>query len=171
MENYALPGKTKPVIAIGLKEVGPYYWVGNCRNGIDYYAGQTFKSPADGKLKSIKLFPCIVYGDTDASLTIYEFDQASHQWKDKKGEVHAQVSKSMEGKWVTFELPEVKVKNGAQYAFKISCNHGGMLAIAECPWNVFNPYADGEEWIGSSISQEGHFHKDFDLAFEAEIEA
>lgn len=172
MENYpSTRENSRSIIAIGHKAIGPYYWVGHCSDGVDYYAGQTFKSPANGKLKRIKLFSSIVFGDTDARLTIYEFDQSSHSWKDQKSEVHTHVNKAMEGQWISFELPEVDVKNGSHYAFKLSCNHGGMLAIAECPWNVFNPYSDGEEWIGSSVFTEGHFHKDFDLAFEAEIEA
>ncbi|HEX8677714.1 MAG TPA: hypothetical protein VF700_10870, partial [Segetibacter sp.] len=57
------------------------------------------------------------------------------------------------------------------YAFKLSCKGPGMMAIAECPWNITNPYAEGVEWVGSSFFKEGNFNKDFDLAFEAEIVA
>ncbi len=159
-----------PVVSIGNKTIGPYYWVGHCINGIDYYAGQTFKSTANGKLKRIKLFPSIVYGITDAKLSIYTFDQNSHLWQEKKAEASQHVSKAMEGNWISFEIPEFEVKSGVDYAFKLSCNSGGMLAIAECPWDDFDAYPDGEQWIGSSDSAEGYFHKDFDLAFEAQIE-
>ncbi len=171
MDKYA-PRVTQqqPVVAIGNKAIGPYYWVGHCTNGIDYYAGQTFKSPANGKLKSIKLFPSIVYGSTDARISVYEFDQLKRAWKEKKVEADKHIIKSMEGNWISFELPAFEVKSGHDYGFKISCNSGGMLAIAECPWDVVNPYPEGEQWIGSSESLEGYFHKDFDLAFEAEIE-
>lgn len=158
------------VIAFGAKEIGPYYWVGHCQNGVDYYAGQTFKAPANGMLKRIKLFSSIVYGKTDATLSLYEFDNLSHTWKEKRAEVHYHVTKAMEGQWINFELPDMAVNKDGNYAFKISCESGGMLAIAECPWNVTNPYAEGEEWIGSSKAVEGNFHKDFDLAFQAEIE-
>jgi hypothetical protein len=158
------------VISIGLKEIGPYYWVGHCSNGIAYYAGQTFKSIATGSLKRIKLFPSIVYGNTTATLSVYEFDFTSHTWQTKKAEVSTYVTKAMEGRWISFEIPGMQVNKDSTYAFKLSCNGGGLLAIAECPWNTYNPYADGEEWIGSSIAAEGKFHKDFDLAFEAEVE-
>ncbi len=76
----------------------------------------------------------------------------------------------MEGQWIDFQLPRLEVYKNGSYGFKLSCNSGGLLAIAECPWNIFNPYSEGEEWTGSSQSIEGNFHKDFDLAFEGEIE-
>lgn len=160
-----------PVIAFGFKDIGPYYWVGHCDNGIDYYAGQTFKAPADGHLRRIKLFSSIVYGNTDATLSLFEFDNTNHTWKRKCAEAQQHVTKAMEGQWISFEIPAMEVSKNSDYAFKLSCNSGGMLAIAECPWSITNPYADGEEWIGSSQKQDGNFHKDFDLAFEAEIEA
>ncbi len=157
------------VIAIGAREIGPYYWVGHCKNGIDYLAGQTFTAPANGKLKSIKLFASMVYGDTEASLSVFEFDRQARSWREKKVEVKTFVDKAMEGGWVEFNLPDVPVTNGACYGFKLSCNSGGMLAIAEAPWHTFNSYTGGEQWIGSSIEKEGNFHQDFDLAFEAEF--
>ena len=44
------------MISFGYTEIGPYYWVGNCKNGIDYYAGQTFKVRQNGLLKRIKIY-------------------------------------------------------------------------------------------------------------------
>jgi hypothetical protein len=170
MQTFSFPNRNPHLISFGSKNIGPYYWVGHCENGVDYYAGQTFKAPANGLLKRIKLFSSIVYGNTDATLSVYEFDQSSHTWKRKLSESRQYVTKAMEGQWISFEMPGMQVNKNSTYAFKISCNSGGMLAIAECPWNVANPYPDGEEWIGSSQSQQGNFHKDFDLAFEGEIE-
>lgn len=162
--------KSSSAISFGAKEIGPFYWVGHCNNGVDYFAGQTFITPAAGILKRISLFPSIVFGNTDATLSIYEFDRTNHSWKQKCTEVKRYVAKAIEGQWLDFELHRFEVNKDGSYGFKLSCNNGGMLAIAECPWNIFNPYAEGEEWIGSSQSLEGNFHKDFDLAFEGEIE-
>jgi hypothetical protein len=157
-------------VSFGFPKIGPYYWVGHCQNGINYFAGQTFVAPATGTLKRIILFPSIVHGNTAASLSIYEFDNVNHAWQQKRAEVTRHVSKAMEGQWIDFEIPAMQVNKNSSYAFKLSCNSGGMLAIAECPWNITDPYAEGEEWIGSSQSPNGDFHKDFDLAFEGEIE-
>jgi len=157
-------------IPFGIKEIGPYYWVGHCENGISYYAGQTFVTPESGILKRISLFPSIVYGNTDATLSIYEFDRTNHTWRQKCAEAKKHISKSMEGQWLNFDLPLLQVNRNGSYAFRLSCNSGGMLAIAECPWSTPNPYKEGEEWIASSQTPEGNFHKDFDLAFEGEIE-
>jgi hypothetical protein len=112
-----------------------------------------------------------VYGDSQAQLGLYNFDCINHIWKEKIAEAETYVTKAMEEQWISFEIPEMVVKKDSSYAFRLSCKGSGMLAIAECPWTVMNPYPDGEEWIGSSIKQEGYFHKDFDLAFEAQIEA
>ncbi len=162
--------KSISAVSFGKKEIGPYYWVGHCENGVDYFAGQTFVTPASGLLKRISLFPSIVYGTTVATLAVYDFDRVNRVWKQRCAEVKRSVSKAKEGQWIDFKLPALEVNKNGSYGFKLSCNSGGMLAIAECPWNVFNPYSDGEEWIGSSQLIEGNFHKDFDLAFEGEIE-
>lgn len=157
------------VIRFGSTEIGMYYWVGNCGNGVEYYAGQTFKAPANGMLRTIKLFPTMVYGNTSATLQVYEFDVVSHTWQQHCGTTECAVTKDMEGQWISFNLDGLQVNKNGSYAFRLSCNDGGMLAIAECPWNIANPYSEGEEWIGSSQKTDGTFHKDFDLAFEAEI--
>ena len=166
-----LPKNRASVVAFGFKEIGPYYWVGNCNNGVDYYAGQTFRAPAEGILKSIKLFSSVVHGSTDATLSVYEFDPINFTWKEKRAETTKYITKAQESQWIEFNLPDTEVKKGAYYAFKLCCKGTGMIAIAECPWNVTNPYAEGVEWVGSSSLKEGNFNKDFDLAFEGEIEA
>ncbi len=164
------PKNRASVISFGYKEIGPYYWVGSCKN-VDYYAGQTFRAPVQGILKSIKLFSSVVSGSTDATLSLYEFDAVNLAWKEKRAEAKKYITKAQESQWIEFDFPDVEVKKDACYAFKLCCTGSGMVAIAECPWNITNPYAEGVEWVGSSFLQEGNFHKDFDLAFEAEIEA
>lgn len=166
-----IPRKNTSVISFGIKEVGPHYWIGNSNNGIDYYAGQTFTAPVQGLLKSIKLFTSIVTGYVDATLTIYEFNGTTYTWKQKRAETTKSIDKNMESQWIEFELPDLEVNKNEGYGFKLSCKGPGMIAIAECPWCVTNPYPEGVEWVGSSSLQEGNFHKDFDLAFEGEIEA
>jgi hypothetical protein len=171
MITFTSPPKPRAsVIAFGNKDIGPYYWVGNCKN-IDYYAGQTFRAPAQGILKSIKLFSSVVYGTADAVLSVYEFDPLNFAWKEKKAETTEYITKERESQWVEFKLPDLEVKKDGYYAFKICCKGTGMVAIAECPWSITNPYPEGVEWVGSSFSMEGNFYKDFDLAFEAEIVA
>lgn len=162
--------KDEKLVSFGVKEIGPYYWVGTCRNGVNYFAGQTFRAPAGGVLKRIKLFSSIVYGASNATISIYSFDNTNHAFKEKQSQTTKYVSKANESQWIEFDIPNMKVDKDSYYAFKIQCA-GGMLAVAECPWNIPNPYEEGVEWIGSSSSIEGSFYKDFDLAFEGEIEA
>jgi len=155
---------------IGNEQIGPFYWVGHCSNGVQYFAGQTFRSNTSGKLAYIKLFPVIVMGATAATLTIYELDDQTQQWKEQKASFKTIVNKAMEGHWLQFGISDVHIKANKQYGFKLSCDNGGMMAIAENPWTVPNPYSDGQEWVGSSENPNGSFHKDFDLAFEAAVE-
>lgn len=164
-----IPENSTRLVAFGFKEIGPYYWVGNCKNGINYYAGQTFKAPASGLLKRIKLFSSVVYGSSDATLSVYKFDNLHHTFKEKQTETTKHITKAQENQWIDFDLQKLEVDKDDFYAFKISCNGEGMLAIAECPWNLQNPYAEGVEWIGSSNAETGSFHQDFDLSFEGEI--
>lgn len=169
MENTMHSPAARPsVIKVGSTEIGIYYWVGLCDNGVDYYAGQTFKAPADGVLSRIKLFPSMVYGDTHATLKLFEFDEQAQTWREQRGHTECSVTKAMEGQWVNFELNGLTVNKNKHYAFKLSCNNGGMLAIAESPWRK-DSVAEGTQWIGSSQKKEGVFHRDFSLAFQAEI--
>ena len=171
MITFTSPPKNRAsVISFGFKEIGPYYWVGNCKS-VDYYAGQTFRAPVQGILKSIKLFSSVVSGSTDAILSLFEFDEINFAWKEKRAEATKYITKAQESQWIEFYFPDIEVKKDLYYAFKLSCKGPGMMAIAECPWNITNPYAEGVEWVGSSFLKEGNFHKDFDLAFEGEIQA
>ncbi len=171
MQTIPLHSNGNPsTISFGATNIGPYYWVGHCKNGIEYFAGQTFIAPADGYLSRIKIFPSIVFGSSNATLSVYGFNPQTHSWAGKCAEATQHVIKAMEGNWISFDLQGLLVNKSRSYGFKLSCNSGGMLAIAECPWNILNPYPDGEEWIGSSQHMEGNFHKDFDLAFECQIE-
>jgi hypothetical protein len=162
--------KKTAMTTIGITQTGHHYWVGLCANGIDYFAGQTFKAKRNGALKTISIFPEVIYGETDARLSVFEMDEKSHEWKEKKAECHLMLDKRMEKQWVGFDMSGVQLENNKQYGFKISCNHGGMMAIAECSWKNQDPYPDGVQWIGSSENPEGNFHPRWDLAFTADIE-
>lgn len=162
--------KNTATVAFGHTGIGPYYWVGNCSNGIAYYAGQTFRAPAEGLIKSIKIFSSIVHGTIEATLSIFEFDDYRFLWKNQKAEITRRLNKFNENQWIQFDLPGLMAEKDSSWAFKISCHGNGMIAVAECPWNIVNPYPDGVEWVGSSNKLEGSFNSDFDLAFEGEIE-
>ena len=158
------------IVYFGIKEVGPHYWVGRCNNGTEYYAGQSFKIPVSGILNNIKLFDSHIHGLPEATLCIYAFDAIHHTWKEKKAECKISITPSMENQWIAFVFSPLIVSKNEYYGFKLECCGGGMMAIAECPWNNCNPYADGKEWIGSSLGVNGKFQEDFDFAFEGEID-
>ena len=170
MKNPSSANLTNNVNHFGNTQTGHHYWIGRFKNGIDYYAGQTFKIPQKGNLKSICIFPEMIVGETDALLSVFEFDEHTREWKDKKAECHLMLNNSSEKKWVSFDMKNIPLDSSKQYAFKITCNHEGIMAIAECGWKEKDAYKDGEQWVGNSENPKGRFHRNFDLTFIAEME-
>jgi len=166
-----IPKNNTRVVAFGTKDLGPYYWVGNCENGINHYAGQSFQAPATGLLKRIQLFSAIVHCPSSVTLSIFQFDNTTNTFQTKLTEATTDITREDESKWVDFTISNLRVAKNQYYAFKINCNGTGMFAIAECPWSTTNPYIEGIQWTGSSTIPDGVFHKDFDFAFEGFIEA
>ncbi len=155
---------------IGNSKTGHHYWIGKMDDGIDYTTGQTFLCTTKGTLRCIKLFAEMIVGETDAMVTVFEFEEQSHQWKEKITERKLMLDPAMQKQWVDFDFNGVKLEAGKQYGFKVSCNHGGIMAIAEGPMSGDVSYADGEQWIGNSKNPLGKFYPHFDLAFIAEIQ-
>lgn len=156
--------------SIGKQDVGPYYWIGKCNNGIEYFAGQTFNSQSKAVLKTIKIHPVFIVGSTDIILNLFELNNDKKEWKTVAKETSVFVDKTTEGQWIEFAINNVPLDASKKYGFKVRCKNAGMIAISENPWTELDPYKGGEEWVGSSANPEGTFHKDFDLAFEAIIE-
>ena len=169
MKNVTSVTSNANVMVIGNTSKGHHYWVGRTKDGIDHFAGQTFKTSKKGMLRNISIFPEMIIGETDALLAVFEFDEMGHVWNDKKAECKLMLDNTQAKQWVSFDMAGMQLDNTKQYAFKISCNHGGMMAIAECPWTSTDPYPDGEQWTGSSANPDGNFHRSFDLSFVAEI--
>ncbi len=99
-----------------------------------------------------------------ATLKVYTFDMFACLWKALQEKTWHLVKKADEDIWLHFMLPPVTVAAYEKYAFKLLCT-GGMLAIADAPGTIKNPYAEGKEWTGSPLSAEGKFNEDFDFAF------
>ena len=110
-------GEKNNTSVIGIKQTGHHYWIGLCANGVDYFAGQTFKSNNKGTLKTIRIFPEVIYGKTDAQISLFEMDERSHEWKEKKAECHLMVDKNMEKKWVDFDLNNVELEKNKDVWF------------------------------------------------------
>jgi len=156
-------------LSIGNAAKGHHYWIGKANNGIEYFAGQTFTTQKKGRLKNIALYPEMIIGKTDATLSFFELDAGTQAWKEKKAEQTILLDNKAEKSWINFPLENILLDEKKKYGFKISCNSGGMMAIAECGWQLPNPYPGGEEWIGSSEEPAGKFHSRFGIAFIADI--
>ena len=51
---------------------------------------------------------------TDAFVSIYEMDEKSHEWREKKGECHLMLDKKMEKQWIGFEIKDVLLENNKE---------------------------------------------------------
>ena len=170
MKNVSTYKNVKNISTIGNTQTGHHYWVGKVAKGQDYFAGQTFKSVKAGALKSISIFPEIIVRDSEATLTVFEFDASKKECTQKVAEAVVTINKSMEKQWVSFELENAKLSAERSYAFKLTCNNDGMMAVAESPWKEMNLYKDGAQWTGYSENPKGLFQQNFDLSFIAVIE-
>jgi len=170
MKNVSAYSNVTNISTIGNTQTGHHYWVGKIAKEKDFFAGQTFRAGKTGALKSISIFPEIIIRETEAILSVFEFDASKKEWKEKVGESVIIISKSMEKQWVSFELENAKLDGSKQYAFKLSCKNDGMMAIAESHWKEKNLYKDGAQWTGSSENPSGLFHQNFELSFIAAIE-
>jgi len=170
MKNVSAYSNIKNITTIGNVEMGHHYWVGHVAKDRQYFAGQTFRASKTGDLKSISIYPEIIVRETEAVISLFEFDASTREWKEMIGEVSMIINNDMEKKWVSFELENIKIDSGKQYAFKLTCNNNGMMAIAESYWKDRNLYKDGEQWTGCSENPNGRFHKEFDFSFIATVE-
>ncbi|MEP6845320.1 MAG: hypothetical protein ABI861_04930 [Panacibacter sp.] len=170
MKNVSAYSNVKNISTIGNTQTGHHYWVGRVSKEKDFFAGQTFRANKTGTLKSISIFSEIIIRDTEATLSVFEFDSVKREWKEKVAEAIVAINKSMEKQWVSFELENANLDSNKHYAFKVSCANEGMMAIAESHWREKNLYKDGAQWTGSSENPAGLFHQNFDLSFIAAIE-
>jgi hypothetical protein len=170
MKNVSAYSNVKNISTIGNTQTGHHYWVGRVGKEKDFFAGQTFRAGKTGDLKSISIFPEIIVNEGEASLSVFEFDTAKREWKEKVAETIVVIKKSMEKQWLSFELKNVKLDSNKQYAFKVACAKEAMMAIAESHWKEKNLYKEGAQWTGSSENPKGLFHQNFDLSFIAAIE-
>jgi len=170
MKNVSAYSNVKNISTIGNTQTGHHYWVGKVGKEKDFFAGQTFRVNKTGALKSISIFPEIIIRETEATLTVFEFDTVKREWKQKIAETVVKINKSMEKQWVSFELENANLDGNKQYAFKLTCKNDGMMAIAESHWKEKNLYKEGAQWTGSSENPKGLFHQNFDLSFIAAIE-
>jgi hypothetical protein len=170
MKNPSTTSYNSRTIVFGNQNAGHHYWIGLLSNGNDYFAGQTFKAPANGKLKTIRIYPEMILGNTDAKITVYTFNQEQRASKDKLAEASIKIDASNANSWVSFDNLNIPLKKDMTYIFKLSCNHGNMIAIAECGWGKDNYSHNGEQWTGNSENKAGHFHPGFGLTFLAVME-
>ena len=169
MKNLSPNSNVNSTTIFGNTQMGHHYWIGLLSNGYDYFTGQTFRSPENGTLKSIGIYPEMVIGNTGLKIAVYHFDKDQHQCTEKLTEMDVKVTASDANNWLNFNGLNLHLEKNKNYMFKLSCSHGNMMAIAECGWNSKLSH-EGEQWVGHSGDKNGHYYTGFGLTFLAELE-
>ncbi|HNP23586.1 MAG TPA: hypothetical protein PKM63_06055 [Panacibacter sp.] len=158
-------------IIFGNSHSGLHYWIGLLSNGHDYFIGQSFRSPATGRLRSICILPELILENITARLSVFHFDRERSQCREKLAETVLTLQTCDAKSWASFNSLDLELERDKDYCFKIDCNDGKMMAVAECAWNNAPGCSDGAEWVGHSANTDGHFFAGFGLTFLAEIRA
>lgn len=162
------PENNKSII-FGNSHSGLHYWIGLLSNGHDYFVGQSFRSPATGRLRSIRILPELILDNTNARLSVFRFDNEHHQCRELLAETIIKLKMSDAKSWASFNSFDLVLEKDQDYCFKIDCSDGKMMAVAECGWDATLCYGDGAQWVGHSANKDGHFFTGFGLTFLAEI--
>lgn len=168
--NHTILSNNKKTILIGNQNIGPSYWIGLSKNGIDYFAGQTFSTPISGIIKTVKLHCSGILGFPTLNISMYSLEKNNHIWKTKLTDSEKELNIIEQNHWIDFDLPNIEMVEEENFGFILKCIKGGMIAISECPWDKPNPYVYGEQWLGNSTDEIGKFQKDFAFAFAVEID-
>lgn len=150
-----------------------FSWVGHSTNGNNErnrIAGQTFTSPADGWLDAIDIFTAAIPTPGNLKLTLFSFDEPSHQWNSELATSSLPVEKKLEDGWVRFRMEPVALQKDASYGFRLYSSDA-LLAIGETARTVNQPGIHGLEWTADEPDAEGSFFAYFNLVFRLAIRA
>lgn len=167
MEKYKPSSHTRPVIT--QTQNNTTLWIGHLKNDPrDHFAGQTFNCPSSGTLDNIQVYSAAVHSPGDVELTLHEFDNASKAWGNAIAESRIHIEKSDNSKWIRFDLPEVQLKHGTTYGFRLQTKNA-MIGLGEAATGTQEPFTFGHEWNADSTDKRGHFYSYFSLAFKIEM--
>ena len=144
-------------------------WIGHLQTDPnDHFAGQTFKSPADGLVNNIQVYSSTVHQPGDIGLTLHEFDTNSKTWGPAIGDATLFLQKGDDSRWIRFGLQPVSLKKDVVYGFQLHTNNA-LVGIGEAASHSKQPFAFGQAWKADSHNEKGHYYRYFSLAFKVEL--
>lgn len=144
-------------------------WIGHLHaDPNDHFAGQVFRSPAEGPVNTIQVFSASVHQPGNMALSLHEFDPASRSWGPAIGNASHAFEKGDDGHWVSFRLDPVSLKKDAMYGFRLHADNA-LIGIGEAVSHAKQPFAFGYEWKANTKNEKGHYYSYFSLAFKVEM--
>ncbi|MDZ4792692.1 MAG: hypothetical protein SGI83_00280 [Bacteroidota bacterium] len=144
-------------------------WIGHLKaDPNDHFAGQTFKSPADGLVNNIQVYSSAVQQPGDMALTLHEFDAGFRTWGPTIGEASMFLQKGDDARWVRFYLQPVSLIKDGMYGFRLQSDNA-LIGIGEAASHAHQPFEFGHEWNADSKNEKGHYFSYFSLAFKVEM--
>lgn len=157
---------SKPHLLIAQTENNTTLWIGHLQyDPVDHLGGQTFCSPADGRLDHIQLFVSTVLCPGHVILSFHEFDPSDQTWKPAIAESELYLDRKDRQQWIQFNMPIVYLKKGSIYGFRLSTNKA-MVGFGEAVRDTDHPFTFGNEWHASSRNEKGFYYSYFSMMFK-----
>src|SRR5215212_2628687 len=141
-------------------------WIGH-RPGDnrEIVSGQTFVAPATGALGTIEVYSSIVTHPGKVVMTLHSFDADQNKWGPSLGSTSVNLIYSDNEKWISFNIPGLKLDKGRTYGFKLE-SPDSYIGVGEAAGSAKRPpFTSGQEWRFTATNQKGDSFNYFSLAF------
>ncbi|HMJ47752.1 MAG TPA: hypothetical protein VK498_10490 [Ferruginibacter sp.] len=147
-------------------------WIGH-RPGDnkEIVTGQTFIASSTGALAAIEVYSTMVTHPGKVVMTLYSFDPAQNNWGPALGSTSVDLIYSDNDKWISFNIPGLRLDKGKTYGFKLECPNS-YIGVGEAAGSSKQPpFTAGQEWRFTNNNQKGDSFSYFSLAFKVGLRA
>lgn len=147
-------------------------WLGHRKGDHkEIVTGQTFIAPTEGDLDSIEVFSSIVANPGDVVMTLHLFDTLQQSWGPSLGSAHVAFNRTLNNKWVAFNIPGMHLTKGKSYGFRLE-SHDSYVGVGEAAGSASQPpFTSGKEWKFTANSNIVDAFSYFSLAFRVGLKA
>ncbi|MBS1741682.1 MAG: hypothetical protein JST81_01495 [Bacteroidetes bacterium] len=145
-------------------------WIGDVPGNNEHLVkGQTFIAGEEADLVAVKIFPNMVAGENNVSVTLYDFDPANEQWGQPIHAASRELKKEDAGQWISFDLSGSHLEKGKAYGFRLD-TQPSYIGIAEACSSSRQPvFNSGKEWLFTDSNPAGDAYSYLSLVFKIEV--
>ena len=145
-------------------------WVGDVPGNDEHVVkGQTFIAGEEADLVAVKIFPNLVAGENNVSVTLYDFDPVNEQWGQPISVASRALNHTDAGNWIAFDLSGSHLEKGKAYGFRLD-TVPSYIGIAEACSSSRQPvFKSGKEWLFTDSNPIGEAYTYVSLVFKVEV--